>query len=256
MYKKVRGQKQNTDSRDSLSDIQSSSDHRQSKFSVPQISPYITSTIATPYTTLKMRGLSVAANLTVLATLACTTAAQCTYDKQSAPFRLKISSDNERINGSVLVSSHAGPPFRNLLPDVWYKEEYPGNVISNGSTTFYYNTSSTTEDYYGCTGKLFWKQPGWDSILAFRESFVNNTFVTFLAPGEAGTGVEFDQDEKLHLKAFTDRSGGMQTESFYNFHICSTVFGSYRYPDSLAWVISGEPDGVNCRAVNVTREWV
>ncbi|KAK4175507.1 hypothetical protein QBC36DRAFT_331294 [Triangularia setosa] len=187
----------------------------------------------------------------------------CIYDVQSPPFRLRLTSDDARLNGTTLVSVHAGPPFRQLISDAWLKEGNPDYNQSAISVNFYYNNTATNDpNAYCLPGKLHWApEQSWPSVFGIISSLASNVQPVEVSPMQGdGSGVQFDEEGKLFQRARSYSPVKQEEEgwnlNYYKWFICATYYGSgYRYGDALTWVAGGEPDGKNCRAVNVTREW-
>ncbi|KAK0666915.1 hypothetical protein QBC41DRAFT_324926 [Cercophora samala] len=187
----------------------------------------------------------------------------CVYDVQSAPFHLRLTSDDARLNDTLLVSVHAGPPFRQLVSDALLKENNPNYNQSDISVNFYYNTTSTNDPSTICLpGKLHWApEQSWPSVFGIESSLASNVQPVIVSPMQGdGSGPQFDEEGKLYQLARSYSPVNTEEESwsgtnYYKWFICATVFGNYKYADALTWVSGGLPDGKNCRAVNVTREW-
>ncbi|KAK4650006.1 hypothetical protein QC762_703250 [Podospora pseudocomata] len=203
--------------------------------------------------------LSLAAALSVAAAQS----ADCVYDVQSAPFHLRLTSDDARLNDTLLVSVHAGPPYRQLVSEVLLEEKYPGNNLSDISINFYYNTTSTNDPNLNCLpGKLHWApEQSWPSVFGLESSLASNVLPVIVSPTQGeGSGPQFDEEGKLFQRArsfspvITDENTWSGT-NYYKWFVCATVYGNYNYGDALTWVSGGLPDGKDCRAVNVTREW-
>ncbi|KAK4201898.1 hypothetical protein QBC40DRAFT_48050 [Triangularia verruculosa] len=186
----------------------------------------------------------------------------CVYDVQSAPFHLRLTGDDARLNGTRLVSVHAGPPFRQLVSEAWLQDTYPGHNQSDISINFYYNTTSTNDPNSNCLpGKLHWApEQSWPSVFGIVSSLASNVQPIEVSPMQGdGSGVQFDEEGKLFQRARSYSPVTQEEEGYnlnhYKWFICATVYGNYKYGDALTWVAGGEPDGKNCRAVDVTREW-
>ncbi|KAK4221373.1 hypothetical protein QBC38DRAFT_131048 [Podospora fimiseda] len=199
--------------------------------------------------------LTIPTILTTLSLFSFSLAQNCAPYTKSPLFHLKLSSSNDvRLNNSILVSSHSGPPYRQLVPTNWYKDTYGQDFIpAENSTRFFFNSSSTGGSY-PCPGNSI----GWelgdssgiaDSGLQFRTSRVSNIWVAYLYPGPGDVAVGFDENEKMYLW-----ENGIK---WYRWFVCKTVWGgSYRF-ESLVWVVGGKgPDDEGCKAVDVLREWV
>ncbi|KAK4185053.1 hypothetical protein QBC35DRAFT_504526 [Podospora australis] len=70
----------------------------------------------------------------------------CHFSVASPKFRPKLISNDIRLNNSFLVSTHAGPPYRQLVASTWYDEEYPDLLIpaDDESVIFRFNTRLLT----------------------------------------------------------------------------------------------------------------
>ncbi|KAK3985466.1 hypothetical protein QBC44DRAFT_156504 [Cladorrhinum sp. PSN332] len=183
-----------------------------------------------------------------------TLAQDCAPYTKSPLFHLRVLTPTDsRLNNSFLVSSHSGPPFRQLVTSAWYRDTYGQDYVpAENSTRFFFN-SSTSADTYPCPGNSIgweWNTGIPDSGLNFRTSRVSNAWTAYMFPGPGDVSVGFDEQGKLFLKE--DGNQGR----WYRWFVCNTVWGSYKY-ESLVWVVGGKgPDDESCKAVEVVREWV
>ncbi|KAK4465893.1 hypothetical protein QBC42DRAFT_333176 [Cladorrhinum samala] len=180
----------------------------------------------------------------------------CAPYTKSAPFHLRLrSSDSARLNNTILISSHAGPPFRQLVTSAWYADKYGQDYVPNEVSTRFYLNSSASAGTYPCPGdNLVWEWgPGTgiaDSSLLFKESRVRSGWMAYLYPGPSGESVGFDAAAgRLVLE-----EDGSEWSRWW---ICRTVWATYQY-ESLVWGVGeGKPEGLEgCEKVEVLREWV
>jgi hypothetical protein len=186
--------------------------------------------------------------LPVLAALFSVGTAQ-TYPDQSAPFSLKISSSADpSLNNKYLYACHSGAAIEQLC--LGEKSEHAAAF-----STYYLNTS----EWSAGTGSLVWNLPLGDisasSALTFGYSPATNVIPSYFVPGDQdAVRVGIDEDDRLYVPAYIDdvlTPGG--DKHFYNWEVCNTQFGGYRY-QALAWVTVGTPINTSCKSVNVTRE--
>lgn len=111
----------------------------------------------------------------------------------SAPFTLKLESDNEDINGQFLGACHAGAAIEQLC--LSGTDGTPVNY-----NTFTLNTTSSSE-----TGPLVWILQGADfnlsSGLSFSQNLHSNVAVPSFTPSLTYDYVGFDADNKLFINS-------------------------------------------------------
>lgn len=112
----------------------------------------------------------------------------------SAPFTLKLESDNEDINGQFLGACHAGAAIEQLC-----LSGTDGTPASYN--TFTLNVTSGSTDFE--TGPLVWILHGADfnlsSGLSFTQSLHSNVAVPWFTPSASYDYVGFDADNKLFI---------------------------------------------------------
>jgi hypothetical protein len=204
----------------------------------------------------------------------------------SAPFTLKLESDNADINGQYLGACHAGAALEQLC-----LSGTDGTPVNYNTFTLNVTSSSTGFE----TGPLVWNLQG-DSFnvssgLAFIQNLHSNVAVPWFTPSPSNDYVGFDADNKLFIYSATyDESAfvageypaGQPTVPTYQvsvalspwpgcfvlvclwdhmadlvlfqWYACYTYTGYYYH--ALAWATSGKPINPTCEAVNVTRTFV
>jgi hypothetical protein len=176
----------------------------------------------------------------------------------SAPFTLKLESDNEDINGQYLGACHAGAAIEQLC--LSGTDGTPVNY-----NTFTLNVTSSSTDFE--IGPLVWILQGSNfnlsSGLSFTKNLHSNVAVPTFTPSYSYDYVGFDADNKLFIySAPYDESAfvageyptGQPTTPEYQWYACYTYTGYYYH--ALAWATTGEPINPTCEAVNVTRTFV
>lgn len=112
----------------------------------------------------------------------------------SAPFTLKLESDNEDINGQFLGACHAGAAIEQLC--LSGTDGTPVNY-----NTFTLNVTSGSTDFE--TGPLVWILRGADfnlsSGLSFSQNLHSNVAVPTFTPSVSYDYVGFDADNKLFI---------------------------------------------------------
>jgi hypothetical protein len=186
-----------------------------------------------------------------------------TYPNQTAPFRLKLCSDNSTIDGAYLYSCHSGAAIEQLCL---------GNQTwdPRGFGTYYLNYSDWSAINGMQAGNLVWNMPytnGGNTTLYeseplnFAFSATSNVAVLLFEPSEQYTvPLGFDGDNKLFIYNYVDdtvfppnATGGYHL--YYHWQACVTYFLGYQYR-ALAWATTGTPVNPSCHAVNVTREFI
>lgn len=176
----------------------------------------------------------------------------------SAPFTLKLESDNEDINGQFLGACHAGAAIEQLC--LSGTDGTPVNY-----NTFTLNVTSGSTDFE--TGPLVWILQGADfnlsSGLSFSQNLHSNVAVPSFTPSPSYDYVGFDADNKLFIySAAYDESTfvageypvGQPAVPQYQWYACYTYTGYYYH--ALAWATTGDPINPTCEEVNVTRTFV
>lgn len=176
----------------------------------------------------------------------------------SAPFTLKLESDNEDINGQYLGACHAGAAIEQLC--LSGTDGTPVNY-----NTFTLNVTSSSTDFE--VGPLVWILQGsgfnLSSGLTFTQNLHSNVAVPTFTPSPSYDYVGFDADNKLFIYSTTyDESAFVAgeyptpqpTTPEYQWYACYTYTGYYYH--ALAWATTGEPINPTCEAVNVTRTFV
>lgn len=114
----------------------------------------------------------------------------------SAPFTLKLESDNEDINGQFLGACHAGAAIEQLC--LSGTDGTPVNY-----NTFTLNYTSASADL--ATGPLVWILRGADfelsSGLSFSQNLHSNVAVPSFTPSPSYDYVGFDADNKLFINS-------------------------------------------------------
>ncbi|KAG6365117.1 hypothetical protein INS49_006724 [Diaporthe citri] len=176
----------------------------------------------------------------------------------SAPFTLKLESDNEDLNGQFLGACHAGAAIEQLC--LSGTDGTPVNY-----NTFTLNVTSGSTDFE--TGPLVWILRGADfnlsSGLSFSQNLHSNVAVPTFTPSPSYDYVGFDADNKLFIYSgpydeSTFVAGeypvGAPSVPQYQWYACYTYTGYYYH--ALAWATTGEPINPTCEEVNVTRTFV
>ncbi|KAJ0109306.1 hypothetical protein N8I77_007958 [Diaporthe amygdali] len=172
----------------------------------------------------------------------------------SAPFTLKLESDNDDINGQYLGACHAGAAIEQLCLD------------GTDGTPVNYNTFTLNVTSSG-TGPLVWILQGsgfnLSSGLSFSQTLYSNLAVPWFTPSVSYDYVGFDADNKLFIYSGSyDEStfvagqypNATAQKPLYQWYACYTYTGYYY--NALAWATTGEPINPTCEAVNVTRTFV
>ncbi|KAK4160669.1 cell wall protein RHD3 [Cladorrhinum sp. PSN259] len=176
------------------------------------------------------------------------------FPNQSAPYNLKLISDDPTLGGKFLWACHSGAAIEQLCVS---------DTAATSAGTFYLNTSDygSIEGYK--TGALVWNLPyGGEgsnliasSALRYGWNPATNVVPCYFLPGDTGsdiTNVGLDSENKLFVPTYVDdviTPNGSQL--FYKWHVCNSQFGGYRYK-ALSWVTVGEPLNGGCRPVNVS----
>ncbi|KAI3400982.1 hypothetical protein diail_1190 [Diaporthe ilicicola] len=176
----------------------------------------------------------------------------------SAPFTLKLESDNADINGQYLGACHAGAAIEQLCLDG--TDGTPVNY-----NTFTLNVTSSSGDFE--IGPLVWILQGsgfnLSSGLSFTQTLYSNVAVPEFTPSVSYDYVGFDADNKLFIYSGSydettfvagEYPVAVAQKPLYQWYACYTYTGYYY--NALAWATSGEPINPTCEAVNVTRTFV
>ncbi|KAK4169900.1 hypothetical protein QBC43DRAFT_306817 [Cladorrhinum sp. PSN259] len=183
---------------------------------------------------------------------------ECAPYTKSPLFHLRLLAPSDsRLNNSFLVSSHSGPPFRQLVTSAWYADRYGSDYQPAENATRFFFNSSTSANAYPCPGSNLgweWNTGIPDSGLNFRTSRVSNSWIAYFYPGVGDVSVGFDDQGKLFYEEIQESNGVMGR--WYRWFVCRTTWASYKY-ESLVWVVGDKgPDGEGCVSVEVFREFV
>ena len=141
--------------------------------------------------------------------------------------------------------------------------KYDKNTISP-STTFRFNTSfydQNPTDQAGKQGLLTWDLIGGNfvapSSMALSYNPISNVAVPLFSPGEQGTSVGFDRNNKLYIQGYIDDTVSPPKtnaqKKYYRWYMCNTYVG-YSYT-TLAWTLgNGVPQNPSCQKVEVVRK--
>ncbi|KAK4221421.1 cell wall protein RHD3 [Podospora fimiseda] len=175
------------------------------------------------------------------------------FPNQSAPYNLKLLSDEPTLDGKFLSACHSGAAIEQLCVS---------NTAATTSGVFYLNTTDSSTVSGFDTGVLVYNlNYGGDanliasSALRFAFNPATNVVLSYFQPGDEGTDIAIvglDAESKLFIPSYVDdvvTPNG--TGLFYQWHVCNTQFGSYKYL-ALAWVTYGAPLDGDCKAVNVS----
>lgn len=115
----------------------------------------------------------------------------------SAPFTLRVSSDNDTLEGQYLTSCHAGAAIEALCLG-------GTKATATSSNTYFLNTTTSSgTDADADEGILVWVLHGSDfnvsSGLGFTPPLTSNVVAPEFEPGPSYNTVGFDEDENLYM---------------------------------------------------------
>lgn len=190
---------------------------------------------------------------------------------QSAPFALRLQSEDKTIDGRYLYACHAGAALEALCVGGTYSP-----VLGvNASYAFAHNTTLTpTVICDGAVGVLTYSLPvsGLDTpylseSMSFQYWPGSNVAVPYFTPGYEVTEVSFDEDGDMFVAVYVDDSqfqpatpptgsGVFKPRSVYSWWTCWTYTTGYYYL-TLAWVSGcAEPRNPTCVEVEVVRQFL
>lgn len=200
---------------------------------------------------------------TLALSLAALTSAQ--YDIQSKPFRLVLSSKDEKINGQTLSACHVGAAIESLCLSTSTSTSKPDPIAA---ATFRFNTSANTSPPSGSSnapGILTYKlnaSPPIPSSLQFSYDPTTNFALPLMFPGTSGDTqtLAFDSKNLLNIQGYvnykTSPPTAGESKAYYRWYACQTYFSGYEYPN-LVWALGDvKPETPGCAKVNVKRVWI
>ncbi|KAJ4295350.1 hypothetical protein N0V90_007362 [Kalmusia sp. IMI 367209] len=200
----------------------------------------------------------------VLPTLALALAASTTaqYDIQSKPFRLVLSSRDDKVNGQTLSACHTGAAIESLCLSNSSSTSKPDPIAA---ATFRFNTSSTDQTPVspgGAPGVLTYElqsTPPIPSSLQFFYDPITNYALPLLFPGSGADTqtLAFDKKGLLNVQGYvnykTSPPTAGDTTAYYRWYACSTYFSGYEYVN-LVWALGDRaPETPGCAKVDVKR---